>query len=64
MRNPSAIERSNFVNLMKLVIKELIETSAKTGRNIDSSNVPLNHFFILLEQIFKHQMKCKPKLLI
>jgi hypothetical protein len=49
---------------MKLIIKELIESSAKTGRNIDSSNVPLNHFFILMEQIFKHEMKCKRKLLI
>ena len=44
---------------MKLIVKELIESSAKTSRMVDSNSVSLIHFFLLLEQILKHGLKRK-----
>ncbi|XP_054166341.1 RUN and FYVE domain-containing protein 2-like [Oppia nitens] len=58
-RNRWSIERSNYVNLMKLIVKELIESSAKTRRIVDSTNISLNNLFILLEIIFRHGLKSK-----
>ncbi|CAG2103864.1 unnamed protein product, partial [Medioppia subpectinata] len=45
VRNRWAIERSNYVNLMKLIVKELIEKSAKTNRIVESNNISLKHLF-------------------
>lgn len=56
-RDPAEIERSNLVSLMKLVVKDLIESSMKYGRVVDSHNLPLNHFFILLEHVMRHGLK-------
>nr|CAD7425196.1 unnamed protein product [Timema monikensis] len=44
-RDPMMIERSNLVNISKLIVKELIETSLKYGRMLDSDHMPLQHFF-------------------
>ncbi|XP_064458494.1 RUN and FYVE domain-containing protein 2-like [Ornithodoros turicata] len=62
-RDPVAIERSNLVNLTKLVVKELIESSLKYGRMLDSDHPPLQHFFILLEHVLRHGLKPKKGLL-
>ncbi|XP_067138223.1 RUN and FYVE domain-containing protein 2-like isoform X1 [Centruroides vittatus] len=62
-RDPVAIERSNLVNVTKLVVKELIESSLKYGRMLDSDHVPLQHFFILLEHVLRHGLKPKKGLL-
>ncbi|XP_069952168.1 RUN and FYVE domain-containing protein 2 isoform X4 [Cherax quadricarinatus] len=58
-RDPVSIERSNLVNICKLVVKELIESSLKFGRQLDSDSVPLQHFFIVLEHVLRHGLKPK-----
>ncbi|CAL4062182.1 unnamed protein product, partial [Meganyctiphanes norvegica] len=58
-RDPVSIERSNLVNISKLVVKELIESSLKFGRMLDSDSVPLQHFFIVLEHVLRHGLKPK-----
>lgn len=58
-RDPVCIERSNLVNICKLVVKELIESSLKFGRQLDSDSVPLQHFFIVLEHVLRHGLKPK-----
>lgn len=62
-KDPMAIERSNLVNVTKLVVKELIESSLKYGRMLDSEYVSLNHFFILLEHVMRHGLKSKKGIL-
>lgn len=62
-RDPVIIERSNLVNISKLIVKELIETSLKFGRNLDSDHMPLQHFFIVLEHVLRHGLKPKKGLL-
>ena len=53
------IERSNLVNILKLVIREVIDSSLRFGRQLDSDHVPLQHFFIVLEHILRHGLKPK-----
>ncbi|KAG1651311.1 RUN and FYVE domain-containing protein 2 [Nymphon striatum] len=55
--NPAIVERSNLVNVCKLVIKELIESSMKYGRMLDADHIPLQHFFIVLEHVLRHGLK-------
>merc|ERR1719471_1960919 len=45
-RDTVLIERSNLVNISKLVVKEVIESSLKFGRQLDSDHIPLQHFLI------------------
>lgn len=58
-RDPAAIERSNLVNICKLVVKELLEQSLRFGRMLDSDHLPLQHFFIVLEHVLRHGLKPK-----
>ncbi|RZF32912.1 hypothetical protein LSTR_LSTR004303 [Laodelphax striatellus] len=62
-RDPVIIERRNLVNISKLIVKELIETSLKYGRMLDSDHMPLQHFFIVLEHVLRHGLKPKKGLL-
>ncbi|XP_011497933.1 PREDICTED: protein RUFY3 isoform X2 [Ceratosolen solmsi marchali] len=62
-REPVIIERSNLVNISKLIVKELIETSLKYGRMLDSDHMPLQHFFIVLEHVLRHGLRPKKGLL-
>ncbi|XP_070503242.1 protein RUFY3 isoform X4 [Chironomus tepperi] len=62
-RDPASIERSNLVNICKLVVKELLEQSLRYGRQLDSDHLPLQHFFIILEHILRHGLKPKKGLL-
>ncbi|XP_049864256.1 RUN and FYVE domain-containing protein 2 isoform X1 [Schistocerca gregaria] len=62
-RDPVMIERSNLLNISKLIVKELIETSLKYGRMLDSDHMPLQHFFIVLEHVLRHGLKPKKGLL-
>ncbi|XP_037084388.1 RUN and FYVE domain-containing protein 2-like [Pollicipes pollicipes] len=62
-RDPVAIERSNLINISKLVVKELIESSVPFGRMLDSDHVPLQHFFIVLEHALRHGLRPKRGLL-
>ncbi len=58
-RDPALIERSNLVNILKLVVKEVIDSSLKFGRQLDSDHIPLQHFFIVLEHILRHGLRPK-----
>ncbi|KAK6628627.1 hypothetical protein RUM43_002442 [Polyplax serrata] len=62
-KDPVLIEKSNLVNISKLVVKELIETSEKYGRMLDSDHLPLQHFFIVLEHVLRHGLKPKKGIL-
>ncbi|KAJ1521923.1 hypothetical protein ONE63_002259 [Megalurothrips usitatus] len=62
-RDPAAVERSNLLNISKLIVKELIETSLKFGRMLDSDHMPLQHFFIVLEHVLRHGLRPKKGLL-
>ncbi|XP_074025515.1 RUN and FYVE domain-containing protein 2 isoform X2 [Leptinotarsa decemlineata] len=62
-RDPVVIERSNLVNISKLVVKELIEQSLRYGRQLDSDHMPLQHFFIVLEHVLRHGLRPKKGLL-
>ena len=64
VRDPVAIERSNLVNILKLVIREVIDSSLRFGRQLDSDHVPLQHFFIALEHVLRHGLKPKKVLWI
>lgn len=58
-RDPVIIERRNLVNISKLIVKELIETSMKYGRMLDSDHMTLQHFFIVLEHVLRHGLRPK-----
>ncbi|XP_076265928.1 RUN and FYVE domain-containing protein 2 isoform X1 [Rhynchophorus ferrugineus] len=62
-RDPVIIERSNLVNISRLVVRELIEESLQYGRMLDSDHMPLQHFFIVLEHVLRHGLKPKKGLL-
>ncbi|KAI8420918.1 hypothetical protein MSG28_008084 [Choristoneura fumiferana] len=62
-RDPVVIERSNLVNISKLIVKELIDQSVRYGRMLDSDHLPLHHFFIVLEHVMRHGLKPKKGLL-
>nr|CAG4644696.1 EOG090X043H [Leptodora kindtii] len=62
-RDPVQVERTNLVNLCKLIVKELIDSSVQYGRMLDSDFVPLQHFFIVLEHAFRHGLRPKKGLL-
>lgn len=58
-RDPAQVERTNLVNLCKLIVKELIDSSVKYGRMLDSDFMPLQHFFIVLEHALRHGLRPK-----
>lgn len=58
-RDPAQVERTNLVNLCKLIVKELIDSSIQYGRMLDSDFVPLQHFFIVLEHALRHGLRPK-----
>ena len=51
------VERSNLLNLMKLVVKGLIESSMRLGRTLSDDHTPLQQFFITMEQTLKHRLR-------
>lgn len=38
---------------------QVIESSLKFGRQLDSDHIPLQHFFIVLEHVLKHGVRPK-----
>ena len=63
-RDPVSIEKSNLVNIMKLVIREVLESSISFGRQLDSDFIPLQHFFVVLEHVLRHGFKPKKVMII
>ncbi|XP_056018869.1 RUN and FYVE domain-containing protein 2-like isoform X6 [Ostrea edulis] len=62
-RDPQTIERCNLLNVSKLIIKEVIDSSLSHGRMLDDNHVPLQQFFIVLEHVLRHGLKPKKSLL-
>ncbi|XP_069553045.1 RUN and FYVE domain-containing protein 1 isoform X2 [Brachyistius frenatus] len=58
-KDPTAIERSNLLSMMKLSIKVLIQSSLSLGRTLDSEYPPLQQFFVVLEHCLKHGLRAK-----
>ncbi|KAF3693731.1 RUN and FYVE domain-containing protein 1 Rab4-interacting protein [Channa argus] len=58
-KDPTAIERSNLLSMLKLSIKVLIQSSLSLGRTLDSEYPPLQQFFVVLEHCLKHGLKAK-----
>lgn len=56
-QDPMAVERSNLLDVFKLVIKELLDTSLSFGRMLDDTHAPLQQFFVIVDHIFRHGIK-------
>ena len=58
------IERKNLINIFKLVIKDLIESSSATAHNVDNLDknlLNLSDFFNVFENILDHGFKGSKK---
>ncbi|XP_066303987.1 RUN and FYVE domain-containing protein 2-like isoform X8 [Branchiostoma lanceolatum] len=62
-KDPTAIERANLLNMVKLSIKSLIESSYQVGRTLDKDFAPLQQFLIVMEHVLKHGLKAKKSIL-
>ena len=51
------VERANLLNMAKLAIKGLLESSMKMGRTLDDSHGPLKQFFVVIEHVMRHGLK-------
>ena len=58
-KDSKTIERANLMNVSKLLIKELIDSSLAHGRMLDDDYVPLQQFFVVLEHVLRHGLKRK-----
>ncbi|XP_046562171.1 RUN and FYVE domain-containing protein 2-like isoform X3 [Haliotis rubra] len=56
-KDPRTIERANLLNVSKLIVKELIDSSLAHGRMLDDDHVPLQQFFVVLEHVLRHGLK-------
>ena len=52
-------ERTNLLNILKLCIKNLIETSLDLGEIVSEDHEPFQQFFAVLENFFRHGLKSK-----
>ena len=61
MYMPRAIERSNLLNMAKLTVKSLIESSMRFGRTLADDHPPLQQLLIAVELVLRHKLKgmCK-----
>ena len=57
--NVAGIERSNISLLLKASVRSLLETAMKTSRIVDFGETSLVNFFIILERLMNHGLKCK-----
>ncbi|GFO38831.1 run and fyve domain-containing protein 2-like protein [Plakobranchus ocellatus] len=62
-RDPMTIERANLLNVSKLLIKELIDSSLAHGRMLDDDYIPLQQFFVVLEHVLRHGLRPKKGIL-
>ena len=52
-----AVERANLLNMLKINIKALIDSSMRGGRTLNDEHPHLQQFLILMELSLKHRMK-------
>ena len=53
----AATERANLLNLSKLCIKNLIESSLNLGRTLGEDHLALQQFFVIIEHVLRHGLK-------
>ena len=53
----AAVERANLLNLSKLCIKNLIESSLSLGRSLGEDHLALQQFFVIIEHVLRHGLK-------
>lgn len=58
----STIERANLLNLSKLSIKNLIESSLQLSRTLGEDHGPLQQFFVIMEHVLRHGLKGELKI--
>lgn len=61
--DPMTVERCNLLDVFKLIIKELLDSSLSHGRMLDDTHTPLQQFFLIIEHIFRHGIKPKKGIL-
>lgn len=59
----AGIERSNLLNMLKISIKGLIDSSMRLGRTLTDDHPQLQQFLILMEHTFKHRLKSRRSIL-
>ncbi|XP_052266709.1 RUN and FYVE domain-containing protein 2-like isoform X1 [Dreissena polymorpha] len=62
-RDPRTIERGNLLNVSKMIVKELIDSSMAHGRMLDDDHAPLQQFFIVLEHVLRHGLRPKKSIM-
>lgn len=45
------------LDMTKLSVKSLIESSLAAGHTLDSDHKPLQQFFVIIEEVLKHGLK-------
>lgn len=63
IRDPISLERTNLVSISQLVIKNVVDSSLRFGRQLDSDNTPLHQFFVVLDLALRHGLKTSRRLL-
>jgi len=59
VRDPSAIERNNLVRISQLIVKSVVDTSLRYGRQLDQENITLHQLFVALELSLRHGLKTR-----
>lgn len=57
------VERSNLLNMLKIAIKALIESSMRLGSALKDDHTHLVQFLVLIELLLKHRLKTRRTLL-
>ena len=47
----------NFPDMIKMSVKNLIESSLAAGHTLDNDNQALQQFFIIFENVLRHRLK-------
>ena len=55
--NQCVVERSNLLNLTKLIVKALVEASMRGGQSPNDTSPAVKHLFAILEQVMSHRLK-------
>lgn len=57
LQQQCVVERSNLLNLTKLIVKALVEASMRGGQSPSDTSPAVKHLFIMLEQVMSHRLK-------
>lgn len=57
--DPGALERSNLVAILQLVVKSVVDASLRFGRQLDQENTSLHQLFVVLELCLRHGLRTR-----